>query len=81
MINTLKYAGFGLLGLSLAGFLWLGWFLLSTPSSAFDTQGPGLFGAFVMFASQILGAAGLSLLLITRLISTWLQAGRPKGPA
>lgn len=61
------------MGLSLAGFIWLAWFLLATPASSFDTQGPGLLGAFVMFASQWLGVVGLVLLVVWRTLSIWLD--------
>ncbi len=61
-MKIFKYVAFTALGLSLAGFVWLGWFLAATPASGFDTQGPGLLGAFVMFGSQVLGVAGIVLL-------------------
>ena len=72
-MKFLKYFSFIVLGLSLLGFFWLAWFLFSTPSSAFDTQGPGLLGAFVMFGSQVLGVAGIVLFMTWKLMSMWLE--------
>jgi len=72
-MNILKYLAFLILGLSVAGFVWLAWFLITTPSSSFDTQGPGLLGAFVMFGSQVLGIVGIALTVIWKLISMWLN--------
>ena len=75
-MKTLKYITLSLLGLSLAGFIWLGWFLLTTPASSFATQGPGLPGALVMAGSQIPGAIGLLLLTAWQTALLWL--GRKK---
>lgn len=44
-----------------------------TPASNFETQGPGLLGAFVMFGSEILGAVGIVLLIIWKLASIWIN--------
>ena len=71
-MKTFKYIAFSILGLSIAGFIWLAWFLITTPASDFDTQGPGLLGSMVMFASQVIGIVGLALLLIWKAISNWL---------
>ena len=80
-MKLLKYLGISILGLSLAGFAWLAWFLFTTPASDFDTQGPGLLGAFVMLGSQLLGLVGASLLLIWKLVSVWIaHKVRPEQP-
>jgi len=72
-MKIFKYIALSILGLSVAGFIWLGWFLITTPASSFDTQGPGLLGAFVMFGSQVLGVIGLGLLIVWKVISIWLS--------
>lgn len=68
-MKKLVYAALSLLMVSLAGFILLGLFLLLTPAAGFETQGPGLFGAFVLFGSQVVGAAGFVLLFVWLLIS------------
>ena len=73
-MKIIKYISYAILGLSLAGFIWLGWFLVITPASSFDTQGPGLLGAFVMFGSQVLGVVGIILLSIYKVIMRCLVA-------
>ena len=73
-LNYLKFLALGLLGLSLACFIYLAWFLLTTPADSFDTQGPGLSGAFVMFGGQVLAAAGLVLLIVWKEISLLLAS-------
>ena len=72
-MRLLKYFALFVSGLSLTGFIWLAWFLFSTPSSAFDSQGPGLLGAFVMFGSQVLGVVGIVLFVSWKLMSMWLE--------
>lgn len=72
-MKFLKYTAFSFLGLSLAGFVCLAGFLIMTPASNFETQGPGLLGAFVMFGSEILGAVGIVLLIIWKLASIWIN--------
>jgi len=74
-MNILKYTAFLLLGFSFAGFLWVAWLLIVTPTSSFDTQGPGLAGAFVMFAAQILGFVGIFLFAV------WIAIKYRQAPA
>ena len=73
-MTYLKYTAMVFIVVSLAAFAWLAWFLLSTPSSAFDTQGPGLLGAFVMFGAQIAGIVGISLFAIWLVLRWWQNA-------
>lgn len=78
----LKRTGQTLIVLSLLGFSWLAWILLATPAERFDTQGPGILGAVVMFAAQLIGYVGLVLLAIWWLIG-WerrLKSARPRQP-
>ena len=70
-MKIFKYIALSVTGLSIAGFIWLGGFLITTPASDFDTQGPGLFGAFLLFGSQVLGAVGIVLLVIWKATSVW----------
>ena len=72
-MKVFKYIALSVTGLSIAGFIWLGVFLVTTPASHFDTQGPGLFGAFLLFSSQVIGAIGIVLLVIWKVISLWLR--------
>jgi hypothetical protein len=72
-MNILKYTAFLFLGFSLAGFLWLAWFLITTPATSFDTQGPGLFGAVIMFAAEVLGIVGILL------FATWIAISAFRG--
>ena len=78
----LKRTGQTLIGLSLLGFIWLAWILLATPVERFDTQGPGILGAVVMFAAQLSGCVGLVLVALWWLVG-WerrLKAARPLQP-
>jgi TRAP-type C4-dicarboxylate transport system permease small subunit len=75
-MNILKYTAFLFLGFSFAGFLWVAWLLIVTPTSSFDTQGPGLVGAFVMFAAQILGFVGIFLFAVWIAISSYRGSRR-----
>lgn len=50
--------------ISIAAFLWVAWFLISTPASSFDTQGPGLVGAIVLFFAQVSGIFGIILFAV-----------------
>ncbi len=77
-MKLFKYLAFSILGISLAGFVWLGWFLVATPSTDFDHQGPGLFGAFVMFGSQVLGVTGIVLLIIWKFLSILLNSKKSR---
>lgn len=70
-MKILKYIGASILGISVAGFIWLAWFLITTPASDFDTQGPGLLGAILMFGGQLLALGGVFLLLAWKAISAW----------
>ena len=70
-MKILVYAALSMLMISLAGFILIGLFLLLTPASSFETQGPGLFGAFVLFGSQVVGAVGFLLLIAWSIISLW----------
>lgn len=70
-MQVFKYIAFLITGLSIAGFIWLGGFLILTPASAFDTQGPGLFGALLLFGSQVLGMVGIVLVIIWKATSLW----------
>ncbi len=70
-MNILKYTAFLILGFSVAGFLWVAWLLIVTPTSSYDTQGPGLVGAFVMFAAQIFGFFGIFLFAVWIAISSY----------
>ncbi|MDH3856565.1 MAG: hypothetical protein OEV07_01105 [Gammaproteobacteria bacterium] len=73
-MKIFNYIALSILGLSIAGFIWLGWFLVTTPASSFDTQGPGLLAAFVMFGSQVLALVGMGLLIVWKVISIWLSS-------
>ena len=77
-MKLFRYFAFTVLAFSLAGFIWLGWFLVATPSSDFDHQGPGLLGAFVMFGSQILGVAGIVLMIAWKLVSMWFNSKKSR---
>ncbi len=74
-MNTLKYTAFLFLGFSFAGFLWVAWLLIVVPTSSFDTQGPGLVGAIVMVAAQILGFVGIFLFAV------WIAIKYRRAPA
>lgn len=70
-MNILKYTAFLFLGFSFAGFLCVAWLLIVVPTSSFDTQGPGLMGAIVMFAAQIFGFVGIFLFALWIAISCY----------
>jgi len=72
MMKILKYIAISILGLSVAGLIWVGWFLFTTPASSFDTQGAGLLVAFVLYGSQVLAVVGIGLLIAWKVISIWL---------
>lgn len=71
-MKIFKYLAISVLGLSVAGLIWVGWFLVTTPASSFDTQGPGLLAAFVLYGSQVLAVGGMGLLIVWKVISIWL---------
>ena len=70
-MKALQRTGWALLALGVAGLFGVALFLWLTPPSAFDTQGPGLLGAFALFFSQLFAALGLTLLIVHWAMTQW----------